>query len=60
MDTTFRRPWDNAISLLTPGDFAVVARKSEVFCERDPERLALWLEDEVRAKPNFKRQKIGF
>jgi AAA+ superfamily predicted ATPase len=45
---------------LTPGDFAVVARKSEVFCERDPERLALWLEDEVRAKPNFKRQKIGF
>jgi len=45
---------------LTPGDFTVVARKAEVFGERDTLRLAAWLEEEVSAKPEGKRMKIGF
>jgi SpoVK/Ycf46/Vps4 family AAA+-type ATPase len=47
------------LDLLTPGDFAVVARKAEILGERDPGRLARWLEDEVAAKPQGRR-KIGF
>jgi SpoVK/Ycf46/Vps4 family AAA+-type ATPase len=45
---------------LTPGDFAVVARKAEVFSERDPLRLGKWLEEEVSAKPDGNRRRIGF
>jgi transitional endoplasmic reticulum ATPase len=44
---------------LTPGDFAVVARKAGVADERDSTRVAMWLEDEVMAKPDGPR-KIGF
>ena len=35
------------LDLLTLGDFAVVARKAEALGERDPARLARWLEEEV-------------
>ncbi|MDI9849514.1 AAA family ATPase [Rhodoblastus sp. 17X3] len=45
---------------LTPGDFAVVARKAEVLGERDSLRLARWLEAEVAAKPGGKKIRIGF
>jgi SpoVK/Ycf46/Vps4 family AAA+-type ATPase len=48
------------LEFLTPGDFAVVARKAEVLGERDPKQLALWLEEEVAAKPEGKRARIGF
>jgi SpoVK/Ycf46/Vps4 family AAA+-type ATPase len=48
------------LELLTPGDFAVVARKAEVLGERDPARLARSLEEEVAAKPQGKRVRIGF
>jgi hypothetical protein len=48
------------LELLTPGDFAVVARKAEVLGERDPARLAQWLAEEVVAKPEGKRVRIGF
>jgi len=44
---------------LTPGDFTVVARKAAVTEERNATRVALWLEDEVMAKPGGRR-KIGF
>lgn len=45
---------------LTPGDFAVVARKAEVYGERDAVRLGRWLEEEVAAKPEGGRRRIGF
>jgi transitional endoplasmic reticulum ATPase len=48
------------LDLLTLGDFAVVARKAEILGERDPERLACWLEEEVAAKPEGKRIRMGF
>ena len=48
------------LELLTPGDFAVVARKAEILGQRDPVRLAQWLEEEVAAKPEGKRMRIGF
>ena len=48
------------LELLTPGDFAVVARKAEVLGERDPARLARWLEEEVVAKPESGKRRIGF
>jgi SpoVK/Ycf46/Vps4 family AAA+-type ATPase len=47
------------LELLTPGDFAVVACKAEVLGERDPARLARWLEEEAAAKPGSK-QGMGF
>jgi len=48
------------LDVLTPGDFTVVARKAEVFGERDPVRLAKWLEEEAAAKPDGRRRRIGF
>ncbi len=48
------------LELLTPGDFAVVVRKAEVLGEREPARLAQWLEEEVAAKPEGKLVKMGF
>ncbi len=48
------------LDLLTPGDFAVVVRKAEILGERDPARLARWLEAEVAAKPEGRRAKFGF
>ena len=48
------------LELLTPGDFALVARRAEIFGEHDPDRLARWLEEEVAAKPEGNRMKIGF
>jgi DNA polymerase III delta prime subunit len=49
-----------ALSDLTPGDFATVARKGAVIGERDTRLLAKWLEDEALAKPDAERRKIGF
>jgi len=46
--------------LLDAGDFTVVARKAEVFGERDPTRLGRWLEEEAKAKPEGRRRRIGF
>ena len=48
------------LELLTPGDFAVVARKAEILGVREPLQAARWLEDEVNAKPQSLRRKIGF
>ena len=45
---------------LTPGDFAVVARKAAVLGENDRSRLAKWLEEEAEAKPDMRRRRIGF
>jgi transitional endoplasmic reticulum ATPase len=44
---------------LTPGDFAIVARKAAVTGERDATRIARSLEDEVMAKPDGRRR-VGF
>ena len=48
------------LELLTLGDFAVVARKADVLSERDPRQLAQWLEEEVAAKPEATKLRIGF
>jgi SpoVK/Ycf46/Vps4 family AAA+-type ATPase len=48
------------LELLTPGDFAVVTRKAEILDERGPARLAQWLEEEVAAKPEGKKMRMGF
>lgn len=48
-----------ALDNLTPGDFAVVARKARVLGETDAMTLAGWLAQEVEAKPGA-RKRIGF
>jgi transitional endoplasmic reticulum ATPase len=48
------------LSDLTPGDFAVVARKAAALREGDPSILARWLGSEASAKPGAAQQKIGF
>jgi transitional endoplasmic reticulum ATPase len=48
------------LSNLTPGDFAVVARKAACLRERDQRRIAKWLEEESNAKPDSNRRRIGF
>jgi transitional endoplasmic reticulum ATPase len=48
------------LDLLTPGDFAVVARKASVLGERRIEQIAKWLNDEVGAKPEGRKVRIGF
>jgi len=52
--------WILQLQALTPGDFAVVVRKSEMLGERDPERVARWLEEEMAAKPGSGKTRIGF
>jgi hypothetical protein len=46
---------------LTPGDFAVMKRKS-LMCERKPaaDVLLTWLEQEVAAKPGLRKALVGF
>jgi transitional endoplasmic reticulum ATPase len=48
------------LETLTPGDFAVVARKAEALGEHDPRHLARWLEEEAAAKPEGKKVRMGF
>jgi len=48
------------LSVLTPADFATVARKASALDERHPRILAQWLEYEAQAKPGAERRKIGF
>jgi transitional endoplasmic reticulum ATPase len=48
------------LSNLTPGDFAVVARKVACFGERDQRRIAKWLEAEADAKLGSNARRIGF
>jgi DNA replication protein DnaC len=48
------------LSELTPGDFALVAKKATALRERDPTILGEWLEYEARAKPGASQQRIGF
>jgi transitional endoplasmic reticulum ATPase len=45
---------------LTPADFATVARKAAALGERDPRTFGRWLEYEALARPDARRQKIGF
>jgi transitional endoplasmic reticulum ATPase len=45
---------------LTPGDFAIVARKAAMADERDQGRLLRWLQDEAFAKPDCGKRRIGF
>ena len=46
---------------LTPGDFAVIKRKS-LMVEKKPtaELLLTWLEQEVSSKPGLKKGLVGF
>ena len=48
------------LDLLTPGDFAVVARKVRVLGECNPRETAAMLAGEVAAKPGAGRGRIGF
>lgn len=45
---------------LTPGDFALVARKSALLGESRAEALVALLEHELRAKPDANRKPLGF
>jgi transitional endoplasmic reticulum ATPase len=45
---------------LTPGDFALVARKARMLAETDGMRIADWLVEEVAAKPGSRLNRIGF
>jgi SpoVK/Ycf46/Vps4 family AAA+-type ATPase len=45
---------------LTPGDFAVVARKAASLGERDQRRIAEWLEEEADVKVGRNTRRIGF
>jgi transitional endoplasmic reticulum ATPase len=65
--TAFRRAFSmecpvdvSKLDRLTPGDFAVVARKAQVFEERDPTQLGKWLGEENLAKPEGRRPRFGF
>jgi len=49
-----------ALEGLTPGDFAVVARKAEALGETRPTVMEGWLRDEALAKPGAARTRIGF
>jgi transitional endoplasmic reticulum ATPase len=45
---------------LTPGDFALVARKARLLDERDAGEIAKWLRAEALSKPEAGRRRIGF
>ena len=49
-----------ALDTLTPGDFALVARKAAVLGIDDPGELVELLASEASAKPGATRQPIGF
>ncbi|WP_374547584.1 AAA family ATPase [Rhodoblastus sp.] len=48
-----------AFDTLTPGDFALVARKAKVMGRQDAATLAQWLMEEASAKPGA-RNRMGF
>ena len=48
------------LETLTPGDFAVVARKARVLGERNPQVLLCALQGEVALKPGAGKSRIGF
>jgi SpoVK/Ycf46/Vps4 family AAA+-type ATPase len=48
------------LDTLTPGDFAVVARKAKVLSEGDPSMLVPLLAAEVMGKPGARKQRMGF
>jgi SpoVK/Ycf46/Vps4 family AAA+-type ATPase len=50
----------NSLDTLTPGDFALVARKAEVLETCEPAALVQMLEAEVDAKAAGVRRRIGF
>ena len=63
----FQRLFDTApphelrsLATLTPGDFALVARKAAVLGVDDPKELVELLAKEAGAKPGATRQPIGF
>lgn len=45
---------------VTPGDFALVARKARTLRENDVTRIAGWLAEEVAAKPGAQVMRMGF
>ncbi|MGF7162823.1 SpoVK/Ycf46/Vps4 family AAA+-type ATPase [Rhodoligotrophos appendicifer] len=49
-----------ALEALTPGDFAVVARKARILGAVEPEQLVSWLRNEVDARAGLKSSPIGF
>ena len=49
-----------ALDNLTPGDIAVVSRKARLLDETDPDVLARWLAEELKAKPGGTRGRLGF
>ncbi|QTH23039.1 ATP-binding protein [Rhizorhabdus wittichii] len=44
----------------TPGDFTVVAHRANLLAERDPAVLVSWLRDEIEARGDQVRGKMGF
>ena len=48
-----------ALDTLTPGDFALVARKAKIMGRQDAATLAQWLIEEASAKPGV-RNRMGF
>ena len=62
-ERSFGRPAPAAatrLDPLTPGDFAVVARRADVLGVDDAAELAAMLADEVAAKPGAGRRAMGF
>jgi hypothetical protein len=49
-----------ALDNLTPGDFAVVARKAKALRESDARTIARCLREQSQAKPEARRVRIGF
>jgi transitional endoplasmic reticulum ATPase len=48
------------LATLTPGDFAIVARKAAALNERAPSFFIKSLEEEALAKPGARQHRIGF
>jgi transitional endoplasmic reticulum ATPase len=53
-------PGLSRLEMLTPGDFAVVARKARVLGERNPQLLLFALQGEIALKPGAGKARIGF